>query len=244
MNKYDDIKRFIEKTKTEDIDYKEINKKNTGNGMTGSMNKWALIKQVSASEEAPGILENGRTTQSTPQAISAAEFQRSTPAPYDLLNTPVSAHSAIPQVPTPLNTLSSSTPPGGGGLMEALRESLPVTSKPQPLPQASVQHSTAMLHAQSVTPDSVGSLLDAVKNALPARSMPAAQPATTSASVRSVMAATSTHPAVTNAHAAATPAPSGQFRQMFKQKAPPSAAALLHRDTPLQPLLEIIASCH
>lgn len=175
--------------------------------MTGSMNKWALIKQVSASEEAPGILENGRTTQSTPQAISAAEFQRSTPAPYDLLNTPVSAHSAIPQ--------------------------------------ASVQHSTAMLHAQSVTPDSVGSLLDAVKNALPAqRSTPAAQPATASASVRSVMAATSTHPAVTNAHAAATPAPSGQFRQMFKQKAPPSAAAFLHRDTPLQPLLEIIASCH
>lgn len=34
-----------------------------------------------------------------------------------------------------------------------------------------------------------------------------------------------------------------RFKQMFKQRAPQPASAYLHRDTPLQPLLEMIASC-
>ena len=62
MNKYDDIKRFMDKTKLEKLDYKELNEKSTGESITGSMNQWTLIKQVSASEEPAGPLDNGRTT--------------------------------------------------------------------------------------------------------------------------------------------------------------------------------------
>lgn len=54
MNKYDDIKRFMDKTKLEKLDYKELNEKSTGESITGSMNQWTLIKQVSASEEPAG----------------------------------------------------------------------------------------------------------------------------------------------------------------------------------------------
>lgn len=252
MNKYDDIKRFIEKSKTEDIDYKEINEKSTGNGMTGSMNQWALIKQVSASEETPGALDNGRTTQPTPQAISVEEFQRSAVLAHDLQKMPVTTHAATPLPATPVNALSSAIAPASGGLMDALRESLPLTSQapvssPVPAAQASAPHSTAILHAQSVTPDSSGSLLDSVKHALPDQpiapaSVPApAYTAPVVAPVRPAPASTWTQPA--EAAVPAAPASGGPFRQMFKQKAPPSAGAFLHRDTPLQPLLEMIASC-
>lgn len=247
MNKYDDIKRFIEKSKTEDIDYKEINEKSTGNGMTGSMNKWALIKQVSASEEAPGALDNGRTTQPTPQAISVEEFQRSAALAQGVLNTPLTAQSVAPAVPTSVNALSSAIAPVSGGLMEAVRESLPQAPQPQapsqaPAAQASLPHSAAILHAQSVTPDSTGSLLDSVKHVLPAQpEAPEPKPVYTAPVATPVRPA----PVWTQPVAAAVPAPAAgaPFRQMFKQKAPPSAGAFLHRDTPLQPLLEMIASC-
>jgi len=48
MNNYDDIKRFIDKSKTEGLDYKEINEKSMGNGITSSMNKWTLISTLLA----------------------------------------------------------------------------------------------------------------------------------------------------------------------------------------------------
>jgi len=253
MNKYDDIKRFLEKSKTEDIDYKEINEKSTGNGMTGSMNQWALIKQVSASEEAQSTLDNGRTTQPTPQAISAEEFQRSAPLTHERSSTPVAAApSAAPfvAIPTTVNTLSSAIAPAPGGLMDALRESLPLAPQPSvssqaPTAQASAPHSAAILHAQSVTPDSTGSLLDSVKHALPDQPVaPApAYTAPVAAPVRPAPVPTWTQAAAAAVPAHAASAPNGQFRQMFKQKAPPSAGAFLHRDTPLQPLLEMIASC-
>ncbi|WP_236942709.1 hypothetical protein [Ewingella americana] len=54
MNNYDDIKRFIDKSKTEGLDYKEINEKSMGNGITSSMNKWTLIKQISSGDEPQG----------------------------------------------------------------------------------------------------------------------------------------------------------------------------------------------
>lgn len=243
MNKYDDIKRFIEKSKTEDIDYKEINEKSTGNGMTGSMNQWALIKQVSASEETPGALDSGRTTQPTPQAISAEEFQHSAPVADDRLNTPLAAHAA--EISLPVNTLSSAITPPAGGLMEALRDTLPLAPQPQPdyqahVAHASAPHSAAILHAQSVTPDSAGSLLDSVKKALPTQPV---TPVAQTAYRNPATPATPVRPQPVVPAAPVTSAPGGQFRQMFKQKAPPTAGVFLHRDTPLQPLLEMIASC-
>lgn len=240
MNKYDDIKRFIEKSKTEDLDYKEVNEKTGGDGITSSMSQWALIKQVSASEELPGLLDNGRTTQPTPQAVSTEEFQYSAPVTRALSGslTPVE-----PQVETVADVVGPAIVHTELNILDSLRASLPTAPAAQPTPPAAVQpviaaksapQNSVILQAQSVKPDSAGSLLDSVKNALPVQAVQAAPviPPTKPVSQPA--------PAVAQP---ATTAAGGQFRQMFKQKAPQSAGAFLPRETPLQPLLEMIASC-
>ncbi|CNE46143.1 cellulose biosynthesis protein BcsO [Yersinia mollaretii] len=69
MNKYDDIKQFKDKIDMQDINYKEISESESQK----SGSAWALIKQMSPQEN-NSLLENGRTTQPTPQPISASEF--------------------------------------------------------------------------------------------------------------------------------------------------------------------------
>ncbi len=261
MNKYDDIKRFMDKTKLEKLDYKELNEKSTGESITGSMNQWTLIKQVSASEEPAGPLDNGRTTQPTPQAISADEFSLSAAQA-------ASVHHAAPQPETQPATHAQSTPmssevapPAAGfGLLDALRETLPpapVASQPA---QHQPVHTAPTLHAQSVIPDSGSGLLDSLRKAMPeappvqtpapapvqAQPVPVAQPAPVRAAppvqqpapVRSPLPASPAHVA-----SPASADANQRFKQMFKQRAPQPASAYLHRDTPLQPLLEMIASC-
>ncbi|PKE29943.1 hypothetical protein CWS43_14455 [Rahnella sp. AA] len=259
MNKYDDIKRFMDKTKVEQLDYKELNEKTTGESITGSMNQWTLIKQVSASEELAGPLDNGRSTQPTPQSISADEFSLSAARPVSENHEPQPpAASSITQVQN--TPLSSEVPPpaAGFGLLDALRETLPpVAAQPAPEPVRPVQpvqhqpvHTAPTLHAQSVIPDSGAGLLDSLRKAMPeapqqpVQARPAAQQ---SAPVRS-QPVQNTAPAYSSAPAR-TPVPVApadteqRFKQMFKQRAPQPANAYLHRDTPLQPLLEMIASC-
>ncbi|RJT44288.1 cellulose biosynthesis protein BcsO [Rahnella woolbedingensis] len=268
MNKYDDIKRFMDKTKLENLDYKELNEKSTGESITGSMNQWTLIKQVSASEEPAGPLDNGRSTQPTPQAISADEFSLSVAQPvpeYQAAQRPVTHAQSAP--------LSSEVPPpaAGFGLLDALRETLPpAAAKPAPAPVQPAQHqpvhTAPTLHAQAVIPDSGSGLLDSLRKAMPeAPKSPApapAQPAPVQASqpVQQPAATVYHQPPVQNSAPAYPPAPvhspapvmpaspssadvNQRFKQMFKQRAPQPASAYLHRDTPLQPLLEMIASC-
>lgn len=200
MNNYDDIKRFMEKSKTEDIDYKEINAKSMGNGITSSMNKWTLIKQISSGDEPQGALDNGRTTQPTPQPVNREEFKNLAPA----------AHKT--EIPSPI----------------------------------SVSITNAKTEPKNVSPDIVSSsivpaemnILDTLRAALPEpdAAPPVAQPPAPQAA--SPFAA-SQAPAAATQHKEA----GGQFRQMFKQKAPQREENTLPRDTPLQPLLEMIASC-
>ncbi len=279
MNKYDDIKRFMDKTKLEKLDYKELNEKSTGESITGSMNQWTLIKQVSASENPAGPLDNGRTTQPTPQSISADEFslaasqpmsepsftqppvnQPQQPLPQAAAAQPVQQNQAAP--------LSSEVPPpvAGFGLLDALRETLPpVPPKPAPVQAAQPGkhqpvHTAPTFHAQSVIPDNGGSLLDSLRKVMPeapvrpAHVQPA--PVQQAAPVRSQPvqpAAPAYQPAPASPYttstapvAPASPASADanqRFKQMFKQRAPQPVSAYLHRDTPLQPLLEMIASC-
>lgn len=267
MNKYDDIKRFMDKTKLEKLDYKELNEKSTGESITGSMNQWTLIKQVSASEDPAGPLDNGRSTQPTPQSISADEFLLSAARP-------VNEHQdnrQIPQSPVTEAPMSAEVaPPAAGfGLLDALRETLPpAAAKPAPAPVQPAQHqpvhTAPTLHAQSVIPDSGTGLLDSLRKAMPEVpkqpapvhpaqvqvQQPVQQPAATvyhqppvqhsapaysPAPVRSTAPVASASPASADANQ--------RFKQMFKQRAPQPASAYLHRDTPLQPLLEMIASC-
>lgn len=237
MNKYDDIKRFIEKSNMQGIDYKEITDGATTKPISGSMNQWTLIKQVAFSEEKAGPLESGRTTQPTPQAISEDEFT----APAAAL-TPAATPASQSVVP-----VSSAITSSGFGLLDSLRETLPpkestpVTAAPKAEPVAATPTShhvvSPTLFAQSVTPDSGSGLLDSVRQALPAQAVATPKPQQPAyvAPVQPVRAA----PAVS-----VTPAPAPErYKQMFKQKAPQVTAASLPRDTPLQPLLEMIASC-
>ena len=249
MNKYDDIKRFMDKTKLEKLDYKELNEKSTGESITGSMNQWTLIKQVSASEDPAGPLDNGRSTQPTPQSISADEFSLSAARP-------VNEHQDNRQITQPsvahAPMFSEVAPPAAGfGLLDALRETLPPAAAPAPAPVQPAQHQPVhpapTLHAQSVIPDSGSGLLDSLRKAMPeAPKQPAATvyhqppvqpsaPAYSPAPVRSTAPVASASPASADANQ--------RFKQMFKQRAPQPASAYLHRDTLLQPLLEMIASC-
>lgn len=249
MNKYDDIKRFMDKTKLEKLDYKELNEKSTGESITGSMNQWTLIKQVSASEDPAGPLDNGRSTQPTPQSISADEFSLSAARPVNehqdnrQITQPSVAHAPMSSEVAP--------PAAGFGLLDALRETLPPAAAPAPAPVQPAQHQPVhpapTLHAQSVIPDSGSGLLDSLRKAMPeAPKQPAATvyhqppvqpsaPAYSPAPVRSTAPVASASPASADANQ--------RFKQMFKQRAPQPASAYLHRDTLLQPLLEMIASC-
>lgn len=265
MNKYDDIKRFMDKAKLEKLDYKELNEKSTGESITGSMNQWTLIKQVSASEEPAGPLDNGRTTQPTPQAISSDEFSLAGSQPVHEIP---AVQSSATQPVTPAQSIPMSSevppPPAGFGLLDALRETLPPTPvQPAPAPAHPAQHqpvhTTPTLHAQSVIPDSGAGLLDSLRKAMPeAPQQPAPVKATQSEPQPAIPAYH--QPPVQNSAPAYNPAPvrspapvvsaspasadaNQRFKQMFKQRAPQPASAYLHRDTPLQPLLEMIASC-
>jgi len=152
MNKYDDIKRFKEKTHMEGIDYKEI----ADNGQEGAQQNWAILRQLSATADAPGALGNSqRTVQPAPMPVSDREF----------------ATDGL------LSTLSDMLPP-------AAAPSAPPAAAPAPAP-------AALSPAQ-----------------------------------------------------AAAPAPkAARYTSLFRPKPAAQPAADARRDTPLHPLLEMIASC-
>lgn len=68
MNNYDDIKRFIEKTHLEGIDYKEL----SGQEKENPAQNWAILRQLSDTPAAPGGSQ--RTIQPPPVAAPAQEF--------------------------------------------------------------------------------------------------------------------------------------------------------------------------
>jgi len=194
MNNYDDIKRFIDKSKTEGLDYKEINEKSMGNGITSSMNKWTLIKQISSGDEPQGALDNGRTTQPTPQPVNQEEFKNVAPAAHKTeISSPTPARAAEAKNVSN-DIVSSSITPVDMNILDTLRAALPdAETAPQPAP---APHSASPFATRQPAPAAV-------------------QPKETG----------------------------NPFRQMFKQKAPQLEENILPRDTPLQPLLEMIASC-
>ncbi|WP_114192935.1 cellulose biosynthesis protein BcsO [Edaphovirga cremea] len=186
MNNYDDIKRFKEKAKMERIDYKEI----AENEDSSSMQGWAIIKQVSARDEAPQAFDNGRTTQPTPSPISSKEFDVSS-----FMN--AVAGALPPQTPPPLSE--------------------------QPAAKAAVVNASPLFQAVS-----------------------AARPAQAPTAVNQIQ----TPPAPQPEHQVAGQAVDqgklmSRYKNMFKQKVPQSAGTTADplRDIPLQPLLEMIASC-
>ncbi|RLM09575.1 hypothetical protein BIY27_15470 [Gibbsiella quercinecans] len=236
MNKYDDIKRFIEKTKVEGIDYKEINERVVEEDLATSMKKWSLIKQISAIEEdSDPPFGKGMTTQSVPQPVSAEEFANAARQARKQAETAAAAPHVPKATSAPaIDSFSSEVPPPvpGSRLMDSLHAVLP----PQSAPPVALEDENPVLQAASITPGHQQNLLDSLNQFLP----PGQQDVAPAAAPSLLEKAPLTAPV------AATPPPAAAdsgFRQMFKQKAPQQAAALLPRDTPLQPLLEMIALC-
>lgn len=234
MNKYDDIKRFIEKTKVEGIDYKEINERVVEEDLATSMKKWSLIKQISAIEEDSDLpFGKGVTTQSVPQPVSAEEFANAARQARKQAEAVVAAPRAPKATSAPsIAPFSSEVPPPvpGSRLIDSLHAVLP----PQSAPTVALEDENPALQAASITPGHQQNLLDSLNQLLPPAQPDAAPVTAPLLQEKSPLTAPV---------AATAPSADSGFRKMFKQKAPQQAAALLPRDTPLQPLLEMIALC-
>ncbi|WP_236942708.1 hypothetical protein [Ewingella americana] len=108
-------------------------------------------------------------------------------------------------------------------------------SSPTPARAAEAKNVSNDIVSSSITPVDMN-ILDTLRAALPeAETTPPPAPAP-----QAVSPFATRPPAATPVQHKETVNP---FRQMFKQKAPQLEENILPRDTPLQPLLEMIASC-
>jgi hypothetical protein len=225
MNTYDDIQRFLEKSKMKDIDYKEINENPLPTEVSASKNQWAVIRQVSQANS---------TTASTPliqQGVSTDEFANSSLGENNLRDQ-ISNVPATRQIST-----QAPQPSSNFSLLDALQESFSAPVAPESQAEPVVMPSQASKLPGQTDPlaNRGTNLIDALNDAMPTpitektTARPPAQPLPDPRASR-----------VSVAPRSATPE---RYKQMFKQKAPQSASQFLHRDTPLQPLLEMIALC-
>jgi len=104
MNNYDDIKRFIEKTNLEGIDYKEL----SGQEKENPAQNWAILRQLSDTPAAPGGSQ--RTTQPPPVAAPAQEFATSGLLAALAPQQPVAVAPPATPVPPPVAAPEPATP--------------------------------------------------------------------------------------------------------------------------------------
>ncbi|MDN5681439.1 MAG: cellulose biosynthesis protein BcsO, partial [Ewingella sp.] len=153
-----------------------------------------------------------------------------------------SAHDP-PAAPRTGRTTQPTPQPVNQGEFKNLASAAHKTEIPSPIstsianPKAEPKNASPDIVSSSIVPAGMN-ILDTLRAALPEpdAAPPVAQPPAHQAA--SPFAA-SQAPAAATQHKEA----GGQFRQMFKQKAPQREENTLPRDTPLQPLLEMIASC-
>ncbi|QCR34668.1 cellulose biosynthesis protein BcsO [Nissabacter sp. SGAir0207] len=129
MNNYDDIKRFIEKTNLEGIDYKEL----SGQEKENPAQNWAILRQLSDTPAAPGGSQ--RTTQPPPVAAPAQEFATSgllaalasqQPVAVAPPATPVPPPAAAPAAPEPATPAAPAAEPAYTQLFRQKRAPAPV----------------------------------------------------------------------------------------------------------------------
>ncbi len=214
MKNYDDLQRFKDKTRTGDINFKDLSAQNKQASNSG----WAIINQLAGVDSDAALAKAGSVAVPVPQAMKPGELDA---AFASLTKTP--AAEPVGSAPSILQSLShdkaenaaqTQRHPAAPSLFEQLH--------PEAVPHASVKETPVA--------------------AAPSAFHPA--PALAPAPAQAVAPLHASAPAQAPAEAVIPPKPAEpvRFDQLFATKTSGRASHPV-KDLPLQPLLEKIASC-
>ncbi len=216
MKNYDDLQRFKDKTRTGDINFKDLSAQNKQASNSG----WAIINQLAGVDSDAALAKAGSVAVPVPQAVKPGELDA---AFASLTKTP--AAEPVGSAPSILQSLShdkaenaaqTQRHPAAPSLFEQLH--------PEAVPHASVKETPVA--------------------AAPSAFHPAPALAPAPAPAQAVAPLHASAPAQAPAEAVAPPKPAEpvRFDQLFATKTSGRASHPV-KDLPLQPLLEKIASC-
>ncbi len=216
MKNYDDLQRFKDKTRTGDINFKDLSAQNKQASNSG----WAIINQLAGVDSDAALAKAGSVAVPVPQAVKPGELDA---AFASLTKTP--AAEPVGSAPSILQSLShdkaenaaqTQRHPAAPSLFEQLH--------PEAVPHASVKETPVA--------------------AAPSAFHPAPALAPAPAPAQAVAPLHASAPAQAPAEAVTPPKPAEpvRFDQLFATKTSGRASHPV-KDLPLQPLLEKIASC-
>ncbi|MFG0645369.1 cellulose biosynthesis protein BcsO [Leclercia adecarboxylata] len=216
MKNYDDLQRFKDKTRTGDINFKDLSAQNKQASNSG----WAIINQLAGVDSDAALAKAGSVAVPVPQAMKPGELDA---AFASLTKTP--AAEPVGSAPSILQSLShdkaenaaqTQRHPAAPSLFEQLH--------PEATPHASVKETPVA--------------------AAPSAFHPAPALAPAPAPAQAVAPLHASAPAQAPAEAVTPPKPAEpvRFDQLFATKTSGRASHPV-KDLPLQPLLEKIASC-
>jgi hypothetical protein len=216
MKNYDDLQRFKDKTRTGDINFKDLSAQNKQASNSG----WAIINQLAGVDSDAALAKAGSVAVPVPQAVKPGELDA---AFASLTKTP--AAEPVGSAPSILQSLShdkaenaaqTQRHPAAPSLFEQLH--------PEATPHASVKETPVA--------------------AAPSAFHPAPALAPAPAPAQAVAPLHASAPAQAPAEAVTPPKPAEpvRFDQLFATKTSGRASHPV-KDLPLQPLLEKIASC-
>ncbi len=216
MKNYDDLQRFKDKTRTGDINFKDLSAQNKQASNSG----WAIINQLAGVDSDAALAKAGSVAVPVPQAVKPGELDA---AFASLTKTP--AAEPVGSAPSILQSLShdkaenaaqTQRHPAAPSLFEQLH--------PEATPHASVKETPVA--------------------AAPSAFHPAPALAPAPAPAQAVAPLHASAPAQAPAEAVTPPKPTEpvRFDQLFATKTSGRASHPV-KDLPLQPLLEKIASC-
>ncbi len=218
MKNYDDLQRFKDKTRTGDINFKDLSAQNKQASNSG----WAIINQLAGVDSDAALAKAGSVAVPVPQAMKPGELDA---AFASLTKTP--AAEPVGSAPSILQSLShdkaenaaqTQRHPAAPSLFEQLH--------PEATPHASVKETPVAAAPSAFHP------------------APALAPAPAPAPAQAVAPLHASAPAQAPAEAVTPPKPAEpvRFDQLFATKTSGRASHPV-KDLPLQPLLEKIASC-
>ncbi len=216
MKNYDDLQRFKDKTRTGDINFKDLSAQNKQASNSG----WAIINQLAGVDSDAALAKAGSVAVPVPQAMKPGELDA---AFASLTKTP--AAEPVGSAPSILQSLSHDK-----------AENAAQTQRHPAAPSLFEQ-----LHPE-VTPHA--SMKETPVAAAPSAFHPAPALAPAPAPAQAVAPLHASAPAQAPAEAVTPPKPAEpvRFDQLFATKTSGRASHPV-KDLPLQPLLEKIASC-
>ncbi len=216
MKNYDDLQRFKDKTRTGDINFKDLSAQNKQASNSG----WAIINQLAGVDSDAALAKAGSVAVPVPQAMKPGELDA---AFASLTKTP--AAEPVGSAPSILQSLSHDK-----------AENAAQTQRHPAAPSLFEQlHPEATPHA---------SMKETPVAAAPSAFHPAPALAPAPAPAQAVAPLHASAPAQAPAEAVTPPKPAEpvRFDQLFATKTSGRASHPV-KDLPLQPLLEKIASC-